>query len=82
MNHLWFARTHVLELMRMQGTVHNDIGWDLSTSAIWRPKASQNIVARLSGAMLASGQGMRDLFGAVGHSANFYSLLANVIVSY
>ena len=82
LNHLWFAKTHVLELMRMQGTVHNDIGWDLSTSAIWRPKASQNIVARLSGAMLASGQGMRDLFGAVGHSANFYSLLANVIVSY
>src|SRR3546814_14278306 len=33
----------------------------LSTAAIWRPHATQNIVFRLSGATLLPGAGFRDL---------------------
>ena len=36
----------------MQGTIRRDIGWDLSAAAIWRPQATQNLVFRLSGAVL------------------------------
>jgi len=81
-NHLWFAKTETLKLLRLQGNVAHDIGWDLSGAATWRPKATNNIVLRLSAAMLASGQGMRDLFGNTSGHGNYYSVLANAILSY
>lgn len=81
-NHLWFENTTVLETLRNEGSIPGDIGWDLSAAAIWRPKATQNIVMRLSAATLLPGKGFRDLFdNAEGHR-NYYSVLANVIVSY
>ena len=81
-NHLWFENTVVLETLRNEGSIPKDIGWDLSAAAIWRPKATQNIVFRLSAAALVPGDGFRDLFdNAEGHR-NYYSVLANVIVNY
>src|SRR3546814_18912065 len=58
------------------------IGWDLSTAAIWRPKATQNIVLRLSAAALVSGDGFRDLFDSLGGGRTYYSILANAILTY
>src|SRR3546814_2342423 len=58
------------------------IGWDLSTAAIWRPRATQNIVFRLSAAALVSGDGFRDLFDSLGGGSTYYSILANAILTY
>jgi hypothetical protein len=81
-NHLWFENTATLQALRVEGSIPKDIGWDLSAAAIWRPKATQNIVLRLSGAMLAPGAGFRDLFDNSENDRNYYSVLANLIVSY
>ncbi|MES2057626.1 MAG: hypothetical protein V4564_16950 [Pseudomonadota bacterium] len=81
-NHLWFASTNVLQTLRNEGSIPKSIGWDLSAAAIWRPKATQNIVFRLSGAMLVPGAGFRDLFANSDRNRAYYSILANVILSY
>jgi len=81
-NHLWFENTATLEALRVEGSIPKDIGWDLSAAAIWRPKATQNIVFRLSGALLAPGDGFRDLFDNSEGDRNYYSILANMVLSY
>ncbi len=81
-NHLWFENTATLQVLRNEGSIPKDIGWDLSAAAIWRPRATQNIVMRLSAATLLSGDGFRDLFDNLGHRRNYYSVLANVILTY
>lgn len=81
-NHLWFEDTATLEALRVEGSIPKEIGWDLSAAAIWRPKATQNIIFRLSGAALIAGDGFRDLFDNLGNDRNYYSVLANVILTY
>ena len=81
-NHLWFANTTLLQTLRNEGSIPRDIGWDLSGAAIWRPKATQNIVVRLSAAALVPGAGFRDLFDNLQRHRNYYSVLANVILNY
>lgn len=81
-NHLWFENTSTLENLRIEGTIPDEIGYDLSASIIWRPKATQNIVFRLSGAALLSGDGFKDLFDNLGGQDEFYSILANVTLTY
>jgi hypothetical protein len=82
LNHLWFHRSEVLETLRMQGGIPRDIGWDLSLAAIWRPRAIQNLVFRVSGALLAPGDGFRALFENEGRERLYYSVLANAIATY
>ncbi|MDY7098771.1 MAG: hypothetical protein SXU28_11585 [Pseudomonadota bacterium] len=81
-NHLWFENTSSLENLRIEGSIPKDIGYDLSASAIWRPKANQNIVLRLSAAALLPGDGFEDLFDNLGNHNAFYSVLANVTLTY
>ncbi len=81
-NHLWFAHTQVLQALRVEGSIPRSIGWDYSASTIWRPKMTQNIVFRLSGAILQAGAGFRDLFDQKSQSRYFYSVLANAIVAF
>jgi hypothetical protein len=81
-NHLWFATTRVLETLRNEGSIPRDIGWDLSAAGIWRPKATQNIVFRLSAAALVPGSGFRDLFTNIERNRHYYSVLANMVLSY
>ncbi len=81
-NHLWFADTSGLQVLRSEGSIPKDIGWDLSVSGIWRPKATQNIVVRLSGAAFLPGRGFKDLFENKTRQNAYYSILANVILSY
>ncbi len=77
-NKLYFDETNVLEVARNQGSISSDIGWDLSVSAIYRPKFSQNIVFRLSGAALVPGDALKDLYG----NKTLYSVLGNLILTY
>ena len=65
-NHLWFEDTAVLQVLRNEGSIPKEIGFDLSAAAIWRPKANQNIVFRLSGAALVAGKGLVTS-GSVGY---------------
>jgi hypothetical protein len=81
-NHLWFDTTAVLQALRVEGSIPKDIGWDLSLAGIWRPKATQNIVGRLSAAVLLPGQGFKDLFAAKPRTGAYVSILANLILSY
>lgn len=81
-NHLSFVDTAVLQALRVEGSIPKEIGWDLSAAAIWRPKANQNLVFRLSGALLDPGKGFRDLFTNARRSDLYYSVLFNAILSY
>ncbi|MFM7349644.1 MAG: hypothetical protein ACKO01_09160, partial [Erythrobacter sp.] len=81
-NHLWFADTATLEALRNQPNIDRSIGYDLSASAIWRPNANQNIVFRLSGATLLAGEGFRELFTARDGGRRFFSIVANVVLTY
>ncbi len=81
-NHLWFEDTAVLQVLRNEGSIPREIGFDLSAAAIWRPKANQNLVFRLSAATLLAGDGFRDLFTARGGGKEFVSILANVVLTY
>lgn len=81
-NHLWFANTAVLQELRNEGSIPKSIGWDLSMATTWRPKAAQNVVFRLSGAVLEAGKGFRDLFDQRGHGKQFYSVLANLTLAF
>ncbi len=81
-NHLWFENTATLQVLRNEGSIPRDIGFDLSAAAIWRPKANQNLVFRLSAAVLLAGDGFQDLFDNLGGEQRFYSILANVVLTY
>jgi hypothetical protein len=81
-NHLAFASTATLKALRNEGSIPRNIGWDLSAAAIYRPRANQNIVMRLSAAMLVPGDGFRDLFANRAQDKKYVSVLANVILSY
>jgi hypothetical protein len=86
-NSLWFANTAMLETLRNQGEIDDHIGYDLSAALIYRPFQTQNVVLRLSGALLFAGKGFKDLF-ASGADPNeeaddiYYSVLGNVILTY
>jgi hypothetical protein len=77
-NKLFFDETAVLETLRNQRRVDSDIGWDLSAAIIYRPFFTQNIVLRLSGAILVPGQGFRDLFV----DDNPFSVLGNFVFTF
>lgn len=77
-NHLWFDDTAVLEVARNQSGIDTDIGWDLSTALVWRPFMQQNIVVRISGAMLLPGDGFKQLYP----DETPYSVLTNLILTY
>ncbi|GAO76755.1 hypothetical protein SC1_00036 [Sphingopyxis sp. C-1] len=81
-NHLWFENTSSLQALRTEGSIPKDIGFDLSVATIWRPKATQNIVGRLSAAVLVPGKGFKDLFDNKKKNDAYVSVLANVIVSF
>ncbi|WP_340108812.1 hypothetical protein [Pikeienuella sp. HZG-20] len=81
-NYMWFDDTSSLEVLRNQGNIRNDIGLDLSAAAIWRPFQTQNVVFRLSGAALFPGRGFNDLYAAEGERDMYYSVLANLVLTY
>jgi hypothetical protein len=81
-NSLWFDRTEVLEVLRQQARIDNHIGLDLSVSAIYRPKFTQNLVFRVSGASLEPGDGFQQLFDSNSRRNRYYSILFNGVLTY
>ncbi|PTD19373.1 hypothetical protein CV103_13560 [Sphingomonas fennica] len=81
-NHLWFENTATLKALRMEGSIPKAIGWDYSLAAIWRPKAVQNAVFRLSAATLDPGKGFSDLFTNNQGDDRYYSVLFNAILTF
>lgn len=82
-NYLMFADTSNLEFLRNQGEITRNIGWDLSTAATYRPFNNQNIVFRLSGAVLLADEGFKRLYSVDDEDQSvFYSVLANLILTY
>ena len=79
-NELWFDNTAVLEALRAASPIDRSIGTDASIAWIYRPFFTQNIVVRLSGAVLLPGTGFKNLYGT-DHS-QYYSVLANVVLTY
>lgn len=77
-NHLWFDNTEVLEASRNQGDIDSAIGWDVSIASIYRPFMTQNLVIRLSGAVLLPGDGFEQMFG----DEVLYSVLGNLVLAY
>jgi len=80
-NHLRFADTSSLQVARNQGLIRDDIGWDVSLALTYRPLFIQNVVFRLSGALLYAGDGFRDLFADRDQDV-YYSVLANLVLTY
>lgn len=81
-NALQFDKTEILEILRSQGGIGNTIGYDLSASAIWRPKFSQNIILRSSIASLEPGGGLNDLFENNEGENRYLSVLLNATLTY
>jgi hypothetical protein len=81
-NHLWFQKTDVLQVLRVEGSIPTEIGFDLSAAAIYRPHFNQNLVFRLSGAVLVPTAGFNDLFENRGREDVYYSVLFNAILTY
>ena len=87
-NYLRFVSTAPLEFLRHQANIPDSLGYDLSAALTYRPLFTQNVVLRLSGAVLFPGNGLRALFNTPGGAAlfgsggNLYSVLANVVLTY
>ncbi len=79
-NELWFDDTAVLERLRQQAPIDENIGTDVSVAVIWRPFVTQNIVFRISAAALLAGDGFEDLYG--NDEDTPYSILGNFILQY
>ena len=82
LNHLWFANTAILQALRVEGSIPKTIGTDVSAAVIYRPKFTQNIVFRLSGAVFEPSAGFKDLFANSPRNSRYYSVLFNTILSY
>jgi hypothetical protein len=81
-NHLNFNNTGVLEYLRQQGHIRQDIGWDLSATANYRPFNTQNVIFRASGAVLVPGDGFKDLFSSADAAKLYYSVVLSAILAY
>jgi hypothetical protein len=61
-NHLRFDTTETLELVLFQAPIDEEIGWDLSLGARWRPFLNNNAVLLGGVAAFLPGQGFEDIY--------------------
>ena len=81
-NYLRFDTTASLEFLRNQAGIDHEIGYDISAALIWRPLFTQNVIFRLSGAILFAGDGFKDLYETDRSQDVFYSVLANLVLTF
>jgi hypothetical protein len=78
-NYLRFATTETLELLLFQGEVDEEIGWDLSLGARWRPFLNENAVVLAGAAAFLPGRGFRDIYedGSI-----LFAAFTNLVLTY
>jgi len=77
-NQLFFDDTAVLEATQNGRRIRRDIGFDTSVALVYRPFQTQNVIFRLSGAVLLPGDGFKDLYG----DRLGFSVLSNLILAF
>lgn len=82
LNHIWFEDTSTIQVLRNEGSIPTDLGFDVSVGAIWRPFMTQNVVLRGSAAMFEPGDGFGDLFTDSRRDDRYYSVLLNATLSF
>jgi hypothetical protein len=81
-NHIWFDDTSVVQVLRNEGSIPTDLGFDVSVGAVWRPFMTQNVVLRGSAAVFEPGDGFGDLFTDSDRDDRYYSVLLNATLSF
>lgn len=61
-NHLRFDTTEVLELVLFQAPIDEEIGWDVSVGARWRPFLNNNVILLGGVAAFIPGRGFEDIY--------------------
>ena len=61
-NHLRFDATETLELLLFQSGIDEEIGWDLSLGARWRPWLTNNVVLLAGVAAFLPGAGFEQIY--------------------
>lgn len=79
---LRFDATSSLRVLRNMGRIDRHIGEDYSIGLLYRPGFIENVVVRLSAARLQPGRGFDQIFDDRGERTPFYSVLANVLLTY
>jgi len=75
-NHLRFDTTETLELVLFQAPIDEEIGWDLSVGARWRPYLSNNVVLLAGLSALLPGDGFADIYEDDSALASLFPVLA------
>jgi hypothetical protein len=78
-NYLRFDTTETLELLLFQGGIDEEIGWDLSIGARWRPFLNENFVVLGGVAGFLPGAGWEDVYG---DDATEYLGFTNVVLTF
>jgi hypothetical protein len=75
-----------LQFLRHQANISPNLGYDLSVAFIYRPLDTQNIIFRVSGAVLIPGSGLRTIYqtnpGLFSGPNFLYAAMVNMIVTY
>jgi hypothetical protein len=77
-NYLRFERTESLEDILLQGSIRHSIGVDYGAGVTYRPPLSENMVLTGGAAMLAPGDGFRDIYGG----KTLFSLFGSVKLTF
>jgi len=78
-NYLRFDQTEPIEFPLFQAPIDNEIGWDLSLGAKWRPYLNQNLILVGGVAALLPGEGFSDIYE---DSSTLFSGFVNLILTY
>lgn len=75
---LQFDQVAVLQSLRQDGSISNNIGTDLSAGFLWRPFFNNNVLIRTGVGVLFPGSGQKNLFG----DQVLYDAFTNLILQY
>ena len=63
-NHIQTIHTEVTQQVLFTNNANNDIGWDFSLGAQWRPLLTDNVIVTAGIGFLVPGQGYKEIYRA------------------
>jgi hypothetical protein len=78
-NYLRFDTTETLELLLFQDGIDEEIGWDLSVGARWRPYLNENVVVLGGVAAFLPGEGFRDVYE---DGSTLFAAFTNLVLTF